>query len=139
MCVCVTSNTHGRRGTRTHGHKDRYSTHSSVESVLVWAAQTRKELWNRFGSSLVQMCSTCIGMKMNRSLTCILAVKSEETLILISRVLGFFSIQEKVNFYTRYHYISSYIMLLSSYIIVYHLQYHDIVSRRHMIYMIYMI
>ena len=40
--------------------------------------------------------------------------------------LGFFSIQEKANFNTRYHYISSYIMLLSLYIIVYHLQYHDI-------------
>ena len=41
-------------------------------------------------------------------------------------VLGEFSIQEKGNFNTRYHYISSYIMSLSWYIIVYHLQYHDI-------------
>jgi hypothetical protein len=41
-------------------------------------------------------------------------------------VLGFFSIQEKAIFNTRYHYISSHITLLSLCIIVYHCRLHDI-------------
>ena len=49
--------------------------------------------------------------------------------------LGFFSIQEKVNFNTRYHYISSYINVISLCIMIYHVQYHVYhVPRRHMIY-----
>ena len=41
-------------------------------------------------------------------------------------VLGFFSIQEKAIFNTRYHYISLHITLLSLCIIVYHCRYHNI-------------
>jgi uncharacterized membrane protein len=53
-------------------------------------------------------------------------------------VLGFFSIQEKAIFYTRYHYISSYILVVSlciMCIIIVYLIYH--VPRRHMIYRLY--
>jgi hypothetical protein len=53
-------------------------------------------------------------------------------------VLGFFSIQEKAIFYTRYHYISSYIVIISlciMCIIIVYLIYH--VPRRHMIYRLY--
>jgi len=42
------------------------------------------------------------------------------------RGLGFFSIQEKALFDTRYHYISLHITLLSLCIIVYHCRYHNI-------------
>jgi len=54
------------------------------------------------------------------------------------RGLGEFSIQEKGIFYTRYHYISSYILIISlciMCIIVLYLIYH--VPRRHMIYRLY--
>ena len=53
-------------------------------------------------------------------------------------VLGEFSIQEKGIFYTRYHYISSYILIVSLCIIciiIMYLIYH--VPRRHMIYRLY--
>ena len=43
-----------------------------------------------------------------------------------TKVLGFFSIQEKALFDTRYHYISLHITLLSLCIILYHCRYHNI-------------
>ena len=55
--------------------------------------------------------------------------------------LGFFSIQEKVNFNTRYHHISLYINVVSLCIMLYLVRDHHIyhVPRRHMISMISMI
>ena len=46
--------------------------------------------------------------------------RSPDTFRFKNTGLGFFSIQEKVNFYTRYHYISLYIIIYHVAIIIYH-------------------